>query len=154
MRLTIRRTGRGTVSAGLNFLLTGLSGTILLGNQWVAVDPSALGVTVGGVMLAWSALILSGVLRPVLLVADDTGLSVRRVLGWHRFGWADLAWADLQGARAVLFAARVAGRDRYAALPRRPVAEADIDRLAEALRARRPDLPLTNPAALKLPEAA
>jgi hypothetical protein len=154
MRLTIRRTRRGTVSAGLNFLLTGLSGTILLGNQWVAADPSALGVTVGEVMLAWSALILSGVLRPVLLVADDTGLSVRRVLGWHRFGWADLVWADLQGARAVLFAVRVAGRDRYAALPRRPVAEADIDRLAEALRARRPDLPLTNPAALKLPEAA
>jgi len=154
MALTIRRTRRGTASAALNFALTGLSGAILLGNQWVAPEPSAPGVVVGALMVLWAGMILSALLRPVLLVADDAGLAVRRVLGWHRFAWADLRWADLQGARAVLFAAHVAGRDRYAAMPLRPVAEDDLSRLANTLRAYRPDLPLQNPATLKLPEAA
>ncbi|MFN3293241.1 MAG: hypothetical protein ACK4S2_01825 [Gemmobacter sp.] len=154
MTLTIHRTARGTAAAALNLALTGLSGVILLGNQWVAAEPSVVGAVAGVLMLAWAGLILSALLRPVLLVADDAGLSVRRVLGWHRFAWPDLLWADLQGSRAVLFAARAGGRDRYAALPRRPVAPEDFDRLSQTLRQRRPDLPLKNPATPTLPEAA
>lgn len=155
MRLTIRRTARGTASAVLNFALTALSGVILLGNQWVAAEPSTPGLVAGGLMVLWAALILSALLRPVLLVADESGLRVRRLLGWHRFGWADLLWADPDGSsRAVLVAARVGGRERYAALPKRPVDEADLVRLTEALRARRPDLSMTNPATQKVPEEA
>ena len=144
--VTLRRTRAGTLSAALNFALALASGVVVLGNQWVA-DQAATGWVVTGLaLLAWSGVILSALLRPVLAVADDRGLSLRRLFGWHRFGWDALVWADFDGsARAVVVAARVDGRDRFAALPKKPVAETDLTALQQAVAARRPGLPARNP---------
>ncbi len=142
----VRRTRAGTLSAALNFALALATAIVVLGNQWVA-DQAATGWVVTGLaLLAWAGVILSALLRPVLAVADDRGLSLRRLFGWHRFGWDTLAWADFEtSARAVVVAARVDGRDRFAALPKKPVSEADLSALQQVVAAMRPGLPARNP---------
>lgn len=146
MRLVVRRTRRGTLSALLNFALALASGVVLIGNEWVSATPSTGWIVVGGLFVLWATLILSALLRPVLAVADDRGLALRRLLGWHRFGWDALVWADFDSSpRAVIMAARVDGRDRFAALPKRPVTDADLTALQQAVAARRPGLPTRNP---------
>lgn len=146
MRLVVRRTRRGTLSALLNFALALASGVVLIGNEWVSATPSTGWIVVGGLFVLWATLILSALLRPVLAVADAQGLALRRLLGWHRFGWDALVWADFDSSpRAVIVAARVDGRDRFAALPKRPVTDADLTALQLAVAARRPGLPTRNP---------
>lgn len=142
----VRRTRAGTLSAALNFALALAAGVVVLGNQWVAAQAETGWIVAGVALLAWSGVILSALVRPVMAVADDRGLSLRRLFGWHRFGWDALVWADFDGsARAVVVAARVDGRDRFAALPKKPVAEADLTALRQAVAAMRPGLPARNP---------
>ena len=142
----VRRTRAGTLSAALNFALALASGVVVLGNQWVAQQAETGWIVAGVALLAWSGVILSALFRPVLAVADDQGLALRRLFGWHRFCWDALAWADFDNsARAVIVAARVDGRDRFAALPKKPVAEEDLTALRAALAAIRPGLPARNP---------
>jgi hypothetical protein len=151
----VRRTRGGTLSALLNFALALASGVVLIGNEWVSATPSAGWVVVGGLFVLWATLILSALLRPVLAVADDRGLALRRLLGWHRFGWDALVWADFDSsARAVIVAARLDGRDRFAALPKKPVAEADLAALQQAVAAMRPGLPARNPQSAKRTDPA
>lgn len=155
MALVLRRSRRGTAAAAFNFLLTALAGVVVLGNQWVATEVSVAWVVVGMAMLVWAGLIASALLRPVLLVADDTGVRIRRLLGWHRFGWADLIWADLEGpGKVAIIAAQVAGQVRYGGLAKRPLTPEDMARTVAALRSHRPDLPMTNPATLQQAEIA
>jgi hypothetical protein len=151
----VRRTRAGTLSALLNFALALASGVVVLGNQWVAAQAATGWVVTGLALLAWSGVILSALLRPVLAVADGQGLALRRLFGWHRFGWDALVWADFDSSsRAVIVAARVDGRDRFAALPKKPVAEADLAALQQAVAAMRPGLPARNPQSAKRTDPA
>lgn len=146
VRLVVRRTRRGTLSAVLNLALAFASGVVLIGNEWVSATPSTGWTLVGSLLVLWAGLILSALLRPVMAVADDQGLALRRLFGWHRFGWDALVWADFDSSpRAVIVAARLDGRDRFAALPKRPLAEADLTALQQAVAAMCPGLPTRNP---------
>lgn len=155
MPVTVRRTRSGTLSALANFVLGLLAGTVVLGNQWVAADPAVGWIVAGLLLLLWSGVVLSALLRPVLAVADAEGLAVRRLLGRHRFAWDSLVWADFDtSARAVIVAARQGGRQQFAALPKRPVSEDDLAALRQAVAAKRPDLPGRNPDQPQQPEAS
>ena len=139
--LEVRRSTRGTLSAVANLLLAWVTALVLIGNQLVRAEPSVAWLLVGGLLLAWSAVIFSGLLRPVKLRVDDSGLTLVRLFGHHHFPWDALRTADFGGAgKFALFIAQIAGRDRFAALPKRGV-EADALARAEAMvLVRRPDL--------------
>lgn len=154
MRLEIRRTGRGTLAAVLNLALTTAAGVVMLGNQWVAAEPSRGGIVAGVLLLAWAGVIASAVLRPVLLVVDDAGVQVRRLFGQHRFGWDALRWVDFSGSRVAIIAAHVDGKDRFAGIGTRAVAAGELGRALAAMRLRRPDLPDKNPETAGTKEAA
>lgn len=138
----LRRTRAGTLSAALNLALALVTGVVVLGNQWVADQAHTGWIVTGVALLAWAGVILSALLRPVLAVADAQGLALRRLFGWHRLPWDVLVWADFDtSARAVIVAARVAGHDRFAALPKRPVTDDDLTALRQAVATMRPGLP-------------
>lgn len=142
MSLQVRRSTRGTIAAVLNLVLVGAAGVVTLGNEFVKPAASTAWLVVGLALLVWAALILSGLLRPVTVSTDDQGIAIRKLMGEHRFLWPELIWADFErNTRFAVVAARVEGKDRFAAISRRGVEAEDFVKLVEEVRARRPGLP-------------
>lgn len=155
MRVLVHRTTRGTLSALLNLALVAGAGVILIGNEMVKPEPTGAWIGIGAFFLAWSAVILSALMRPVLIKLDDHGIAIRRLFGRHRFAWDDLRWIDFTSSdRIGLVGAEVAGRTRMGGLSLRPVNRDELARALAVIKERRPDLPLRNPGAAAEKETA
>ena len=141
MQLDVRRSRRGTFAALVNLALAWVTGVVVIGNQLVRAETSVVWLVVGGLLLLWGAMILSGLLRPVKLIADDDGVTLVRLLGRHRFRWEELTSADFERSeKFAVIAATVAGQARFAALATRGLQPEALARAKAMIWAKRPDL--------------
>jgi len=144
--MQVRRNARGTLAALMNFLLVGAAGVVTIGNEMVKPEASTLLLVIGAVLVFWALVIGSGLLRPVIIDADDDGISLRQPFGTTRYSWADLAWADFESSnRFVVIAVSMNGRDSFTPVSRRGVDPEAMTRFVTLLQARRPDLPMKRP---------
>lgn len=146
MSVKVKRNARGTLSAVLNLVLVAAAGVVTIGNELVKPAASTIWLVIGLLLLGWSAVILSGLLRPLVAESDADGITIRKLIGINRFAWSELAWIDFDhSARFALVGAVIDGREQFGILGRRGADAQSLAALEAEIKSRRPDIPTSRP---------